>query len=76
MTAREILIELGNIGIKGTLKPSDYYNGKVDQALADLRELVMGIINDKVKQYAGSQVGNCVPLLEAGETIADLFKGE
>lgn len=33
---REILIELGNEGIKGSLKPNDYYNGKILSSLAEL----------------------------------------
>lgn len=36
---REILIELGNIGIKGSLIPNDYYNGKIDQAIKEIQEL-------------------------------------
>lgn len=36
---RDVLIELGNIGIKGSLKPNDYYNGKIDIAMKDLLAL-------------------------------------
>ena len=59
MTVRQIITEVLNEGIEGSLKPNDYAKGKIETALKELRQMV-GEMKKKY-EYLPTDPRYCLP---------------